>query len=117
MFEHDLRRVKGLEIRKMAEDGNCLFRAVADQVYGDAEAYDMARQMCVDYMVGFVYASSSNLLVYILLLGQSFAYPVLLINKLIIKVLTCLAIFASRLNILHLFMNIKSLASLVFTLS
>lgn len=50
MFEHDLRRVKGLEIRKMAEDGNCLFRAVADQVYGDAETYDMARQMCVDYM-------------------------------------------------------------------
>lgn len=50
MFEHDLRRVKGLEIRKMAEDGNCLFRAVADQVYGDPEAYDMARQMCVDYM-------------------------------------------------------------------
>ncbi|KAL5676026.1 hypothetical protein ACJX0J_012157, partial [Zea mays] len=50
MFEHDLRRVKGLEIRKTAEDGNCLFRAVADQVYGDAEAYDMARQMCVDYM-------------------------------------------------------------------
>ncbi|CAL5017106.1 unnamed protein product [Urochloa decumbens] len=50
IFEHDLRRVKGLEIRKMAEDGNCLFRAVADQVYGDAEAYDMARQMCVDYM-------------------------------------------------------------------
>ncbi|TVU01767.1 hypothetical protein EJB05_38101 [Eragrostis curvula] len=50
MFEHDLRRVKGLEIRKMAEDGNCLFRAVADQVYGDAESYDMARQMCVDYM-------------------------------------------------------------------
>ncbi|ONM17685.1 OTU-like cysteine protease family protein [Zea mays] len=51
MFEHDLRRVKGLEIRKTAEDGNCLFRAVADQVYGDAEAYDMARQMCVDYMI------------------------------------------------------------------
>jgi hypothetical protein len=57
MFEHDLRRVKGLEIRKMAEDGNCLFRAVADQVYGDAEAYDMARQMCVDYMVGCIVAS------------------------------------------------------------
>lgn len=50
MFEHDLRRVKGFEIRKMAADGNCLFRAVADQVYGDPEAYDMARQMCVDYM-------------------------------------------------------------------
>ncbi|XP_037485554.1 OVARIAN TUMOR DOMAIN-containing deubiquitinating enzyme 6-like [Triticum dicoccoides] len=50
MFEHDLRRVKGFEIRKMAADGNCLFRAVADQVYGDPETYDMARQMCVDYM-------------------------------------------------------------------
>uniref|UniRef100_A0ACD5UYK2 Uncharacterized protein n=1 Tax=Avena sativa TaxID=4498 RepID=A0ACD5UYK2_AVESA len=50
MFEHDLRRVKGFEIKKMAADGNCLFRAVADQVYGDPEAYDMARQMCVDYM-------------------------------------------------------------------
>ena len=35
----------------MLEDGNCLFRAVADQVYGDSEEYDMARQMCIDYMV------------------------------------------------------------------
>lgn len=51
MFELELRRVKGFEIRRMLKDGNCLFRAVADQVYGDAEAYDMARQMCVDYMV------------------------------------------------------------------
>ncbi|KAJ3700180.1 hypothetical protein LUZ61_003885 [Rhynchospora tenuis] len=50
MFELELRRVKGFEIRRMLKDGNCLFRAVADQVYGDAEAYDMARQMCVDYM-------------------------------------------------------------------
>jgi OTU domain-containing protein 5 len=37
----------------MLEDGNCLFRAVADQVYGDSEAYDLARQMCMDYMVIF----------------------------------------------------------------
>jgi hypothetical protein len=57
MFEHDLRRAKGLEIRKMLEDGNCLFRAVADQVYGDAEACDMARQMCVDYMVHSIFTS------------------------------------------------------------
>lgn len=35
----------------MLEDGNCLFRAVADQVYGDSELYDLARQMCIDYMV------------------------------------------------------------------
>ncbi|CAA0810705.1 OTU-like cysteine protease family protein [Striga hermonthica] len=49
-FVIDLRRVKGLEVRKMLEDGNCLFRAVADQVYGDSELYDLVRQMCIDYM-------------------------------------------------------------------
>lgn len=51
-FEMDIRRAKGLEVRKMLEDGNCLFRAVADQVYGDSEAYDLVRQMCIDYMEG-----------------------------------------------------------------
>nr|XP_024380796.1 OTU domain-containing protein 5-B-like isoform X2 [Physcomitrium patens] len=49
-FVIELRRVKGLEVRHMAEDGNCLFRAVADRVYGDAEMYDETRQMCIDYM-------------------------------------------------------------------
>ncbi|XP_068658907.1 OVARIAN TUMOR DOMAIN-containing deubiquitinating enzyme 6-like [Aristolochia californica] len=49
-FELDIRRVKGLEVKRMVEDGNCLFRAVADQVYGDTEAYDLTRQMCIDYM-------------------------------------------------------------------
>ncbi|KAE8037401.1 hypothetical protein FH972_009990 [Carpinus fangiana] len=49
-FEIDIRRVKGLEVKKMLEDGNCLFRAVADQVYGDSETYDLIRQMCIDYM-------------------------------------------------------------------
>ncbi|RWR83552.1 hypothetical protein CKAN_01231000 [Cinnamomum micranthum f. kanehirae] len=49
-FELDIRRVKGLEVKRMVEDGNCLFRAVADQVYGDSEDYDLTRQMCIDYM-------------------------------------------------------------------
>lgn len=49
-FEIDIRRAKGLEVKRMQEDGNCLFRAVADQVYGDSESYDLARQMCIDYM-------------------------------------------------------------------
>ncbi|XVF46949.1 hypothetical protein PTKIN_Ptkin03bG0069300 [Pterospermum kingtungense] len=49
-FEIDIRRSKGLEVKWMLEDGNCLFRAVADQVYGDSEAYDLIRQMCIDYM-------------------------------------------------------------------
>ncbi|KAB2065617.1 hypothetical protein ES319_A09G101800v1 [Gossypium barbadense] len=49
-FEIDIRRAKGLEVKRMLEDGNCFFRAVADQVYGDSEAYDLIRQMCIDYM-------------------------------------------------------------------
>lgn len=49
-FEIDLRRSKGLEVKRMVEDGNCFFRAVADQVYGDSEMYDLVRQMCMDYM-------------------------------------------------------------------
>lgn len=49
-FELDIRRVKGFELRRMLEDGNCLFRAVADQVYGDSELHDLVRQMCIDYM-------------------------------------------------------------------
>lgn len=53
-FEAEIRESKGFEIRRMLEDGNCLFRAVADQVYGDSEAYDLARQMCMDYMVIFL---------------------------------------------------------------
>lgn len=53
-FEMELRRVKGLEVRHMLEDGNCLFRAVTHLVYGDAEMYDETRQMCIDYMVSTV---------------------------------------------------------------
>lgn len=49
-FEAEIKRVKGFEVKRMLEDGNCLFRAVADQVYGDSEAYDLIRQMCIDYM-------------------------------------------------------------------
>ncbi|KAI9072690.1 hypothetical protein K1719_045337 [Acacia pycnantha] len=50
-FETDIRREKGYRVKIMVGDGNCLFRAVADQVYGDPELYDLTRQMCMDYMV------------------------------------------------------------------
>ncbi|URD91336.1 OTU-like cysteine protease [Musa troglodytarum] len=50
LFELEIHRTKGFEVKKMLEDGNCLFRAVADQVYDDPEDYDLARQMCLDYM-------------------------------------------------------------------
>lgn len=48
-FEKKLRK-KGLVIMKMGEDGACLFRAVADQVYGDEEMHSLVRKLCCDYM-------------------------------------------------------------------
>ncbi|XP_041035511.1 OTU domain-containing protein 5-A [Carcharodon carcharias] len=35
----------------MKEDGACLFRAVADQVYGDQDMHDVVRKHCMDYLV------------------------------------------------------------------
>ena len=51
-FEKKLRK-KGFLIAKMGEDGACLFRAVADQVYGDQEMHELVRKLCCDYMVSF----------------------------------------------------------------
>jgi len=34
----------------MPPDGNCLFHAVADQIYGDHEYHDVVRKLCLDYM-------------------------------------------------------------------
>lgn len=48
-FEQLLRK-KSLSIKKMGEDGACLFRAVADQVYGDQEMHTAVRKLCMDYM-------------------------------------------------------------------
>jgi OTU domain-containing protein 5 len=41
---------KSLKIAAMAKDGNCMFRAVAHQLYGDQEMYDTIRKNCVAYM-------------------------------------------------------------------
>eukprot|EP00897_Mesotaenium_endlicherianum_P010946 jgi/Mesen1/9880/ME000070S09165 len=49
-FEASMWQAKHLQLRRMAGDGNCLFRAVADQVYGDPEMHPDARHMCIDYM-------------------------------------------------------------------
>lgn len=38
-------------IKPMGEDGACLFRAVADQVYGDQEMHGVVRKHCMDYIV------------------------------------------------------------------
>lgn len=50
-FEMDLKNKKGLVIKRMEEDGACLFRAVADQVYGDQEMHNVTRKHCMDYML------------------------------------------------------------------
>ncbi|KAK7488560.1 hypothetical protein BaRGS_00020177 [Batillaria attramentaria] len=49
-FEQALKENKGYIIKKMGEDGACLFRAVADQIYGDQEMNSSVRNMCIDYM-------------------------------------------------------------------
>uniref|UniRef100_A0A915K4L6 ubiquitinyl hydrolase 1 n=1 Tax=Romanomermis culicivorax TaxID=13658 RepID=A0A915K4L6_ROMCU len=49
-FEEKLRKTKGYTIKKMKEDGACLFRSVADQIYGDQEMHGVVRKLCMDYM-------------------------------------------------------------------
>lgn len=44
---------RGFVIKPMVEDGACLFRAIADQVYGDQEMHSVVRTHCMDYIVSF----------------------------------------------------------------
>ncbi|CAL4066375.1 unnamed protein product, partial [Meganyctiphanes norvegica] len=48
-FEKKMKK-KGLIIKKMREDGACLFRAIADQVFGDQEMHGSVRKHCMDYI-------------------------------------------------------------------
>ncbi|ELR14487.1 OTUlike cysteine protease domain containing protein [Acanthamoeba castellanii str. Neff] len=41
---------KGLMIKKISDDGNCLFGAVADQAYADPALHAELRKQCLDYM-------------------------------------------------------------------
>jgi len=50
-FERELHEKKGFDIKQMATDGACMFRAVADQVYGDQEMHSVVRRHCMDYML------------------------------------------------------------------
>lgn len=38
-------------MKVVAGDGNCMFRAVADQIYGDEDMHEQIRACCMDYMV------------------------------------------------------------------
>jgi hypothetical protein len=46
---------RGLELRLQEGDGNCLFRAVSLQVYGDPSMHNDVRQQCLDFMVSYDY--------------------------------------------------------------
>ena len=41
---------RGLVLVAMEGDGNCLFRAVSHQIYGDDKYHDVVRARCMDYM-------------------------------------------------------------------
>lgn len=56
-FEKKINK-KGWVIRKMAEDGACLFRAVADQIYGDQDMHSVLRKLCIDYIVSICYITT-----------------------------------------------------------
>eukprot|EP00934_Nitzschia_sp_Nitz4_P000911 Nitzschia sp. Nitz4//scaffold44_size153857//76945//78900//NITZ4_002726-RA/size153857-augustus-gene-0.8-mRNA-1//1//CDS//3329552172//911//frame0 len=45
-----LKKHRGLEIQPQDGDGNCLFRAVSLQVYGDPSMHAQVRAQCLDYM-------------------------------------------------------------------
>lgn len=55
-FKYDLLDFKvklqplGLKVLEMKSDGNCLFRAIADNLDGDAELHPYYRQEAVDYI-------------------------------------------------------------------
>lgn len=64
--------MKNLKIVPTEGDGNCLFRGVADQVYGDESFHNLVRQRCMDYIMmekdffkEFVVGGESNFSAYI----------------------------------------------------
>ena len=48
-YQRCLRR-RGLGLVRVSGDGNCLFRSVAHQVYGDDVHHGIVRRKCMDYM-------------------------------------------------------------------
>lgn len=84
-FEEKLNKSKGWIIKRMKEDGACLFRAVgafvyffyhvkhdfqiifcsqADQVYGDQEMHGVVRKLSMDYMVKLSFDFHQNNSIY-----------------------------------------------------
>ncbi|CAI5728859.1 unnamed protein product [Hyaloperonospora brassicae] len=49
-YRDSLERTLGLRIYDIEGDGNCLFRSVSHQVYGDDRHHALVRAACMDYM-------------------------------------------------------------------
>lgn len=49
-FRHMLQKRLSYKVVDQAGDGNCLFRSVAHQVYGDPAYHDVIRQKCLSYI-------------------------------------------------------------------
>jgi len=47
----DFIKPKGLYLRDVEGDGNCLFRAIADQLDGDEAAHEKYRIQAIDYLI------------------------------------------------------------------
>ena len=43
-------RAKGWELRRQEGDGNCLFRAISQHIYGDPGMHGDIRRQCLDFM-------------------------------------------------------------------
>jgi len=48
--DHELFSNRNFLIKEMSPDGNCLFRSIADQIYGDQDMHDQVRERCMNYM-------------------------------------------------------------------
>ena len=45
----------GLRVHAVDKDGNCMFRSISHQIYGDDSHHALIRSVCIDYMVINVY--------------------------------------------------------------
>jgi len=51
LYERAMRKTHGYFIRRVKADGACLFRAAADQIYGDEEMHAAVRREVVEHLV------------------------------------------------------------------
>lgn len=59
-FREQMRLAKGMEIIDQKEDGNCLFRSVSHQVYGDPKYHYIVRDGCMKYIVSNVFGHEDS---------------------------------------------------------